>query len=156
MCPIYINYRLKSEVYTTFRCQLCFNLLCSISNQELFKKHLCNPRIPKERNGATCPSYINYRLKSIYYASFLAMFNPLYSSTNQELLEKHVCNQNSHYEKYRRFPLRREGATAKLTLFAVSKDEWGTKEDTGKSMKNALYVLRYAKRHLSGQSDVEE
>ena len=34
-------------------------------------------------------------------------------------------------------------ATAKLTLFAVSKDDWGTKEDTGKSMKNALYVLWY-------------
>ena len=39
-------------------------------------------------------------------------------------------------------------AIAKSTLFAVSKDEWDTKEDTGKSMKNALYVLRYAKRHL--------
>ena len=36
-------------------------------------------------------------------------------------------------------------AIAKLTLFAVSKDEWDTKEDTGKSMKNELYVLRYAK-----------
>ena len=36
-------------------------------------------------------------------------------------------------------------ATTKLTLFAVSKDEWDTKEDTGKSMKNALYVLQYAK-----------
>ena len=31
-----------------------------------------------------------------------------------------------------------------------------TEEDTGKSMKNALYVLRYAKRHLSGRSDVEQ
>ena len=41
-------------------------------------------------------------------------------------------------------------ATAKLTLFAVSKDGWDTKEDTGKSMKNTLYVLWYAKRHLSG------
>ena len=29
-------------------------------------------------------------------------------------------------------------AIAKSTLFAVSKDEWDTKEDTGKSMKNAL------------------
>ena len=38
-------------------------------------------------------------------------------------------------------------ATAKSTPFAVSKDEWDTKEDTGKSMKNALYVLQYAKRH---------
>ena len=47
-------------------------------------------------------------------------------------------------------------ATAKLTLFAVSKDEWDTKEDTGKSMKNTLYVLQYAKRHLSGRSDVEQ
>ena len=41
-------------------------------------------------------------------------------------------------------------ATTKLTLFAVSKDELDTKEDTGKSMKNALYVLQYAKRHFSG------
>ena len=41
-------------------------------------------------------------------------------------------------------------ATVKLTPFAVSKDEWDTKENTGKSMKNALYVLQYAKRHLSG------
>ena len=47
-------------------------------------------------------------------------------------------------------------AIAKSTLFAVSKDEWETKEDTGKSMKNALYILRYAKRHLSGRSDVEQ
>ena len=39
--------------------------------------------------------------------------------------------------------------TTKSTLFAVSKDEWDTKEDAGKSMKNALYVLRQAKRHLS-------
>ena len=40
--------------------------------------------------------------------------------------------------------LPRATAHAKSTLFAVSKDEWDTKEDTGKSMKNALYVLRYA------------
>ena len=38
--------------------------------------------------------------------------------------------------------------------FAVSKDEWDTKEDTGKSMKNALHVLRYAKRHLLDRSNV--
>jgi len=43
-----------------------------------------------------------------------------------------------------------EEATTKLTLFTVSKDEWNTKEDTGKSLKNALDVLRYAKRHLLG------
>ena len=38
-------------------------------------------------------------------------------------------------------------ATTKLT---VSKDEWNTKENTGNSLKHALNVLRYAKRHLSG------
>jgi len=38
----------------------------------------------------------------------------------------------------------------------VSKDEWDTKEDTGKSMKNALYLLWYAKRHLSSQSNIEQ
>ena len=41
---------------------------------------------------------------------------------------------------------------AKSTLFTVSKDEWDTMEDTGKYMKNALYILQYAKRHLSGQA----
>ena len=42
----------------------------------------------------------------------------------------------------------------KLTPFTVSKDEWDTKEDTkedtGKSMKNTLCILQYAKRHVSG------
>ena len=47
-------------------------------------------------------------------------------------------------------------AHAKSTPFPVSKDELDTKEDTGKSMKNALYILRYAKRHLSGRSNVEQ
>jgi len=41
-------------------------------------------------------------------------------------------------------------ATTKLTLCTDSKDEWNTKEDTGKSLKNELYVLQYAKRHRLG------
>jgi len=40
-------------------------------------------------------------------------------------------------------------STTKSTLFVVRKDEWDTKEGTGKSMKNALHVQRYDKRHLS-------
>ena len=71
------------------------------------------------------------------------MLNPLNSSTNQELFKKHFCNQNIHYEKYGQFLLH-EGnpshTTIKSILFAVSKDEWDTKEDTGESMKSALYV----------------
>ena len=34
--------------------------------------------------------------------------------------------------------------TTKSTLFAVSKDERDAKEDTGKSMENALCTLQYA------------
>ena len=49
----------------------------------------------KERNGATCLSYINYCLKievSIALHSQLYMFNPLHNITNQELFEEHLCN----------------------------------------------------------------
>jgi len=41
-------------------------------------------------------------------------------------------------------------ATTKSTPFTVLKDGWDAKEDTSNSMKNALYVLWYAARHLSG------
>ena len=38
------------------------------------------------------------------------------------------------------------------TPCAVSKAKWDTKEDTGKSMRHALYVLWYAKRHLLAEA----
>jgi len=46
--------------------------------------------------------------------------------------------------------------TTKSTLLVVSKDEWDTMKDTGKSMKNALYVLQYGKRHLQATSNSEK
>jgi len=39
--------------------------------------------------------------------------------------------------------------------FAVDKDERNIKKDTGKSIKNALCALRYAKGHLSSWSNVK-
>jgi len=96
---------------------------------------------------------------SIHYTSLSAVFNSLHSSTNQELFEKHLCKESSHYEKYGRFLATQRNpsrATTKLMLFAVSKDGWNTKEDTGKSLKNTLYILQYAKRYLSGWSDSEQ
>ena len=128
----------------------CTAFQIKISNQELFEKHLCNPHILKEM--VPRPSYINYHLKievSITFCCWLCS-TPLHSSTNQELFEKHLCNQSINSIFYGQFPLQGKPSHAitKLTLFAVSKDEWDTKEDTGKSMKNALYVLWYAKRHL--------
>jgi len=69
---------------------------------------------------------------------------------NQQLFQN---NLSSYYENHERFSLRMEAhhvPTTKSTAFVVSKDEWDTKEGTGKSMKNALYVQQYGKRHLSG------
>jgi len=43
-----------------------------------------------------------------------------------------------------------------IDTFHCQQDEWDTKEDSGKSMKNALYILQYAKRHLLGQSIVKQ
>ena len=83
------------------------------------------------------------------------MFNQLRSSTNQELFEKDPCYQNSHYDKCGQFPLRREAITCYHQREAIicyrqlgtfrSKDEWDTKEDTGKLMKNTLYICSMPK-----------
>ena len=78
------------------------------------------------------------------------MFNSLYSSTNQDLFEKHFCNQGSHYENMDNFCHVKEAISVQPMLFTVNKDEWNTKEGTGKSMMNASAVLWNAKRHLSG------
>ena len=44
----------------------------------------------------------------------------------------------------------------RATPSAVSKKKWDTKEDKGKSTMHALYILWYAKRHISGRSDAEQ
>jgi len=38
--------------------------------------------------------------------------------------------------------------TAKSTLFVVSKDEWDTKDGTGKSMNSIFYEQWYLKRYI--------
>jgi len=43
-----------------------------------------------------------------------------------------------------------------INTLLLNKDEWNTKEDADKSLKNTLYVLWYAKKHLSGWSDIEQ
>ena len=126
-----------------------FNPLHSIMNQQLFEKYLCNPRILKERNGTTRPSYINYRLK-IEVSTMLCC---QLCSTRYTAVRFKNCLKSTSAIKIATmkntddfcFEGKPSCATAKLTLFAISKYEWDTKEDTGKSMKNALYILRYAK-----------
>ena len=137
-----------------------FNLLRSISNQELFEKHLCNPRISKEMVPRP-PGYINnYRLKSEVSITLRCQL----CSTHYTAVQIKNCLKNASAIKVATMKntddFRYEGkpsrAITKLTLFTVSKDEWDTKEDTGKSTKKALHVLRYAKRHLLGRSDTEQ
>ena len=43
-----------------------------------------------------------------------------------------------------------------ISAFYVNKDEWNIKEDTGKSLKNALHILRYAKGTSEGTSNSEK
>ena len=137
-----------------------FNPLHGILNQELFEKHLYNLRIPKERNCAARPNHINYCLKSEVSVTLRCrLCSTCYTAVRIKSCLKSISAikiammKNTDYFRFEGKPSR---ATAKSTPFPVSKDEWDTKEDTGKSMKNALYVLRYAKRHLSGRSDVEQ
>jgi len=52
-------------------------------------------------------------------------------------------------KKYRKLSILKRKpsyATTESTLSVASKDEWNTKESTGKPMNNALYILRYGKR----------
>ena len=103
----------------------------------------------------SCTPAINYRLKS--GVSIVITFHCQLCSTYYTALRIKNCSKSTSAIKvatmkntddfcYEGKPSR---ATAKSTPFAVSKDEWDTKEDTGKSMKNALYVLQYDKRHVS-------
>ena len=70
------------------------------------------------------------------------MLNSLHSGVNQELFEKRLCNQGSQIWTVSVTQRKPSHATTKLTLLTDSKDEWDTKQDTGKSMKNALCILR--------------
>ena len=114
-----------------------FNSLRSISNQKLFEKHLCNPRLSKEMVPHT-PGYINnYRLKSEVSISLHCWL----CSTRYTAVRIKNCLKSTSAIKIATITntdnFRHEGkpsrAIAKSTLFAVSKDEWDTKEDTGTS-----------------------
>ena len=107
-----------------------------------------------KRNCAAHANHINYRLKSevsitlccrLYSARYTAVRIKNCLKITSAIKIATMKNTNDFH-----FEGKPSHARAKSTPFPVSKDEWDTKEDTGKSMKNALYVLRYAKRHLSG------
>ena len=114
--------------------------------------------IHEERNDGTRPSYINYHLKSEVSTTLSCQLcSTLFTAVRIKNCSKSTSAikiatmKNTDNFRYEGKP---SCATAKSTLFAVSKDKWKTKEDTGKStgksMKNALYVLQVPlgpKRH---------
>ena len=118
-------------------------------DQELFEKYVCNHSSHYEKyDDDACPSY---RLK-VSIALLCQLCSTHYTAVQiNNCLKKYLCNQGSHYEKYGRFSVKQRKpsrATTKSTLLTVSKDEWNTKENTGKSLKNALHILQYAKKRL--------
>jgi len=70
---------------------------------------------------------------------------------NREVFEKQLCNKSSHHGKFSIAKRKPSHVTTESKLFAV-KNMNGIQRRacTGKSMKNVFYILRYAKKHLSG------
>ena len=134
---------------------LCWQL-CS-TRYTAFQIKNCSKSTPAIHTYcAADPSYINYHLKSVVSITLHCLLcSTRYTAVRIKNRSKSTSaikiatTDDFHYEG------KPSCATTKLTLFAV-KDEWDTKEDTGKSMKNALYVLQYAKRHQLGRSDAEQ
>jgi len=62
-----------------------------------------------------------------------------YSSMNQQLSEKSFTMKVATMDDFH-YKRKLSHATTKATLSADSKDEWGTKKNANKSMKNALCV----------------
>jgi len=59
-------------------------------------------------------------------------------------------------EQYKKLKYRKYGGNhalpegSHITPSVISEKNWNKKEDKGKSMMHALYVLRLAKRYISG------
>ena len=71
-------------------------------------------------------------------------------------VSKHLSNQGSYYEKTLMISITQRKpscATTESMLFTFIKDEWNTKENTGKSLKNDMHVLQYTKRHTRNGCD---
>jgi len=79
--------------------------------------------------------YVQHVLQQ--YESTTVLKEPLQSKLPLRNLQTISATNRSHHMH-----------VAKSTLFVVSKDEWDTKEGTGKSMKSTFYEQRCLKRHI--------
>jgi len=138
-----IHYRSLSAMFT---------LLHSSTNQELFEKYVYNQSRHYEKyDGAVYPSY---HLKLKYPLPFCQLCSTRYTAVRIKNCLKSTSVIKATAMKSTDDTQRKPScATTELTLFTVQQ-RW--MEHKGGHPKNALQVLRYAKRHLSGWSDVEQ
>ena len=83
-----------------------------------------------KRIGSTCPSYINYRLKSEVSITLRCWL----CSTRYTAVRIKNCSKSTSAIKIVK-PLR---ATTKLTPFVFSEYEWDTKENTGRIVRTVV------------------
>ena len=134
-----------------------FTPLHSGTNHELFEKYVCN----LSNHTMVLHNPVIVWNWSIYFPSLSAMFNTCCTAiqinnclkSTKIAAMKNTDDLLGTISVSLRKPSR---ATSELILYTVSKYEWNTKEDSGKSLKNTFNVSQYAKRHLSGWSDAKQ
>ena len=81
----------------------------------------------------------------------------LHSSTNEEQYKKLLCNESSHYRKCKQKNMTQpEGGCIALSQIDTLRCQRKELEHKGGQMIRALHILRLAKRHVSGRSDIEQ
>ena len=91
---------------------------------------------------------LRFQLWSVHYTALqtknsvriISAISPVTTENTDDFCVQMYCREAMHH------------ATANRHLWLSEK----RKEDKGKSMMRALYVVRYAKRHVSGRKDVKQ
>ena len=134
---------------------LCFQLYpacCTVLQMKNSRRNASaiNPATMKNMDDTCIPTIIITNLKSeVAFTLCFHLFTAHYTAFEDSAAISQVTMKNtddfhlqmgSHASRY-----------CELTLWTVSKKKWDTKEDKGKSMIRAFYVLQYAaKRHING------
>jgi len=100
------------------------------------------------------PSYINYHLKNqVSIMLCCQLCSTCYAAVRINKYLKSTSAIKVVTMKYTEAISVSITCNHQINTFSVSKDEWETKEGTGKSMNNALYIPWYAKGYLC---DIEQ
>ena len=149
-----ITYCFKSAVVTTLRFQLCsarYTALQMKNSRRRLQEVPLQQSNHHENMTIRTPQTINYCLESA-----VAYVQPVTKHHKRRtVLESNLQSP----QKIRTIPLLQmycREAMHRATAFGCQQKKWDTKEDKGKSMMRALYILQYAKRHISGRSNIEQ